>query len=157
MSARRRYRAAPPRGARSKRLPACAPTDTPMRPGPREQYYERFRHALADDADFVVPATVPALSTRRILTTDLVRGVPLDQLLDADQALRDRAGEALLRLCLTELFLLGFMQTDPNWSNFLYDAAADKASCRARAAHRWHARRRHCTLTRPPVSADCAG
>lgn len=31
---------------------------------------------------------------------------------------------AILRLCLRELFELRCMQTDPNWSNFMYDAAA---------------------------------
>ena len=27
----------------------------------------------------------------------------------------------MLRLCLLELFEYHMMQTDPNWSNFLYD------------------------------------
>ena len=35
-------------------------------------------------------------------------------------------GENILRLCLQELFQFRFMQTDPNWANFLYDANADK-------------------------------
>lgn len=30
----------------------------------------------------------------------------------------------LLRLCLREVFEFRFMQTDPNWANFLYDAAS---------------------------------
>lgn len=30
-------------------------------------------------------------------------------------------GELILKLCLLELFELRCMQTDPNWSNFLYD------------------------------------
>lgn len=30
----------------------------------------------------------------------------------------------LLRLCLRELFEFRFMQTDPNWANFLYDASS---------------------------------
>ena len=33
---------------------------------------------------------------------------------------RDRVGARLLWLALTELFTFRFMQTDPNWSNFLY-------------------------------------
>lgn len=36
----------------------------------------------------------------------------------------------LLRLCLQELFEFRFMQTDPNWANFLYDASSHKVgSC----------------------------
>lgn len=31
---------------------------------------------------------------------------------------------AMLRLCLRELFELRCMQTDPNWSNFMYDAVS---------------------------------
>jgi aarF domain-containing kinase len=32
----------------------------------------------------------------------------------------------MLRLCLTELYEWKYMQTDPNWSNFLYDAETKK-------------------------------
>jgi len=38
-----------------------------------------------------------------------------------DQAVRDDVGTRLLRLTLRELFGWRFMQTDPNWGNFLYD------------------------------------
>ena len=38
-----------------------------------------------------------------------------------DQATRDDVAEKLLRLTLVELFNYRFMQTDPNWGNFLYD------------------------------------
>lgn len=34
---------------------------------------------------------------------------------------RKRIGMGVLKLCLRELFELRCMQTDPNWSNFLYD------------------------------------
>ena len=35
---------------------------------------------------------------------------------------RNRVGARLLWLSLAELCRFRFMQTDPNWSNFLYDA-----------------------------------
>eukprot|EP00798_Chlamydomonas_sp_ICE-L_P005783 gene5783-6006_t len=35
---------------------------------------------------------------------------------------RDEVGTLLLRITLKELFEWAFMQTDPNWGNFLYDA-----------------------------------
>ncbi|KAL8624392.1 Atypical kinase coq8a, mitochondrial [Nucella lapillus] len=35
-------------------------------------------------------------------------------------------GKGILGLCLKEVFEWRFMQTDPNWSNFLYDPVSDK-------------------------------
>jgi len=37
------------------------------------------------------------------------------------QPIRDAVGTLLLQLTLRELFEWRFMQTDPNWGNFLYD------------------------------------
>lgn len=42
------------------------------------------------------------------------------------QPIRDAVGTLLLQLTLKELFEWRFMQTDPNWGNFLYDEAAGK-------------------------------
>ena len=70
---------------------------------------------------FVVPNVYPELSGRKVLTTEFVPGVPIDQVSSMDQITRDNVGRGLLRLTLTELFTWNYMQTDPNWSNFLYD------------------------------------
>ena len=43
-------------------------------------------------------------------------------------AVRNRVGSRLLLITLKELFTWQFMQTDPNWGNFLYDADTDKLS-----------------------------
>lgn len=37
-----------------------------------------------------------------------------------------KAGSDLLNLCLHELFVFNLMQTDPNWSNFLYNSSTRK-------------------------------
>lgn len=89
---------------------------------------ERFRALVGDDADFAVPAVVRELSTRRVLVTTWLPGVPIDAAVDAGlgQAGRDRIARKLLKLTLKELFEWRFMQTDPNWGNFFYDAATDK-------------------------------
>ena len=34
--------------------------------------------------------------------------------------------ERIIDLCLRELFVFRVMQTDPNWTNFLYDSATGK-------------------------------
>ena len=36
--------------------------------------------------------------------------------------------EALLSLCLREVFEFRFMQTDPNWSNFFYNQQEEKVT-----------------------------
>ena len=42
------------------------------------------------------------------------------------QDIRNDVGSLLLRLTMRELFGWRFMQTDPNWGNFLYDQHADQ-------------------------------
>lgn len=48
------------------------------------------------------------------------------QVAQMPQKIRDAVGTLLLQLTLKELFEWRFMQTDPNWGNFLYDEAAGK-------------------------------
>jgi aarF domain-containing kinase len=55
------------------------------------------------------------------LTTTFFDGITLDNAVNADQETRDRIGTAVIELCLLELFKFKSMQTDPNWSNFLYN------------------------------------
>eukprot|EP00198_Chlamydomonas_reinhardtii_P013183 XP_001702520.1 ubiquinone biosynthesis protein [Chlamydomonas reinhardtii] len=91
---------------------------------------QRFRRLFAADPalapHFHVPDVVPQLSSARVLTTEWVQGVPIDRVCELSQEVRDRVGSKLLRLTLRELFEWRFMQTDPNWGNFLYDPKADK-------------------------------
>lgn len=82
----------------------------------------RYAALLADDPRFVVPAPVDALSGERVLVMDFVPGQPIDALRDAPQATRDAAMEALIGLVLRELFAFGYMQTDPNFANYRWQA-----------------------------------
>ena len=87
---------------------------------------QRFRSLISSDpglvADrFVVPQVIEELSTDRILVTELVRGGTIDKVVNLDQDERNRIGRAIMRLTMLELFVWRFMQTDPNWGNFLYD------------------------------------
>lgn len=86
----------------------------------------KFKQLLANDDDFFVPEVIPELSTKRVITSEMIQGVPLDQVTGLSQSKRDQIAEKLLNLCLRELFEFHFMQTDPNWSNFFYDEATDK-------------------------------
>lgn len=85
---------------------------------------KRFRNLLFDAKGFYVPIVVDELSCKRVLTTELISGIPIDKVALLNQETRDHVGKKLLELTLMELFVFRFMQTDPNWSNFLYDEAA---------------------------------
>ncbi|XP_026543534.1 atypical kinase COQ8B, mitochondrial [Notechis scutatus] len=89
---------------------------------------KRFRRLLEGDPFFEVPEVVDELSTRRVLSMELVGGVPLDQCQELDQEARNEICSQILRLCLRELFEFRFMQTDPNWANFFYDAERHKVT-----------------------------
>ncbi|KAL3762079.1 hypothetical protein ACHAW5_002592 [Stephanodiscus triporus] len=87
---------------------------------------KRFQSLISSDpslvADrFFVPEVIQELSTDRILVTELVRGGTIDKVVNLDQAERNRIGRAIMRLTMLELFVWRFMQTDPNWGNFIYD------------------------------------
>lgn len=88
----------------------------------------RFRNLLlADDVlsgpecKLSVPRVIPELSTTRVLTTEFAQGGTIEKVSNLDQEERNRIGRAILRLTMKELFVWRFMQTDPNWGNFLYD------------------------------------
>ena len=82
-------------------------------------HLRRYADLLAGDEAFVVPGVYEDLTTAHILAMDFVRGVPLDQIGDTPQALRNRVGTNLYRLLFRELFEFRFVQTDPNFANFL--------------------------------------
>ncbi|KAF7655062.1 hypothetical protein LDENG_00061200 [Lucifuga dentata] len=87
---------------------------------------KKFRLLLEGDEFFQVPEVIDDLSGRRVLAMELVQGVPLDRCVDLDQETRNQICFNILQLCLRELFEFRFMQTDPNWANFFYNADTNK-------------------------------
>ncbi len=85
---------------------------------------DRYRALVEDDPSVFVPRVHADLSTRRVLAMDRVYALPIDDLRSPEhpQERRDALGQQLLRLVLRELFVFRFMQTDPNFANYLYDA-----------------------------------
>lgn len=61
------------------------------------------------------------ISTKKIFTSELIEGIPLDKCDGMDQATRNNVCFLVMQLCLKELFEFSYMQTDPNWSNFFYN------------------------------------
>lgn len=92
------------------------------------QCAKKFRELLKDDPFFYVPEVIEELSSSHVLTTELVPGFPLDQAESLTQELKNKICQNILMLCLRELFEFRYMQTDPNWSNFLYDPQTDRVA-----------------------------
>ncbi|XP_067877548.1 atypical kinase COQ8A, mitochondrial-like [Heterodontus francisci] len=89
---------------------------------------KKFKELLEGEPFFNVPSVIEELSSRGVLTTELVPGFPLDKAEALDQETRNEICANVLRLCLKELFELRYMQTDPNWSNFFFDPLTRKVS-----------------------------
>ena len=68
------------------------------------------------------------LTTTRVFTTEILNGIPVDQCADLDETHRKFIACKILELILRELMEFRYMQTDPNWANFLYDAGARKVT-----------------------------
>ena len=71
-----------------------------------------------------VPEIFPALCTQRVLTSRLVKGHPIDLAVGQPQAVRNAIARTVLVVTIRELFEWRFIQSDPNYANFLYDAPA---------------------------------
>jgi predicted unusual protein kinase regulating ubiquinone biosynthesis (AarF/ABC1/UbiB family) len=84
-------------------------------------HLQRFAELLADAPEFVVPALHADLTTKNVLAMSFVAGVPVESMVNAPQAERDRIVSLLVRLVFRELFEFGLMQTDPNFANYQYD------------------------------------
>ncbi|KAJ3110034.1 hypothetical protein HK100_003173 [Physocladia obscura] len=72
-----------------------------------------------------VPRVFEHISTSKVLVCEFVDGVSIGSVSHLDQTKRDEIGNRMLKLCLMQLFDFRFMQTDPNWSNFLFDEQTD--------------------------------
>ena len=81
----------------------------------------RFRQLLQDDPVFMVPETIPEASGKQVLTMERLQGVAVTKIQTFTQEQRDWIGTQIMRLCLREITEFRYMQTDPNWTNFLYN------------------------------------
>jgi aarF domain-containing kinase len=86
----------------------------------------RFRKLLQDDPVFVVPEVIPEASGKQVLTMEMLEGVAVTKIQDFTQEQRDWIGTQIMRLCLREIIEFRYMQTDPNWTNFLYNARTNR-------------------------------
>jgi len=88
---------------------------------------QRFQELLADEEDvFIVPRVIPEASGKRVITMEFMDGVGVTKVQGLSQEQKDWIGTNILRLCLREITEFRFMQTDPNWTNFLFNADINK-------------------------------
>ncbi|RWA13792.1 hypothetical protein EKO27_g1284 [Xylaria grammica] len=88
---------------------------------------KRYKELLTDEGDvFAVPEIYAHASGKHVLTMQFMEGVGVTRVKSFTQEQRDWIGTQILRLCLREIVEFRFMQTDPNWTNFLYNAATNK-------------------------------
>jgi predicted unusual protein kinase regulating ubiquinone biosynthesis (AarF/ABC1/UbiB family) len=89
-------------------------------------YLQRYQKLVTDEPRLRVPKVHDDLTTKRILAMDFVDAYPLEHLGEegTPQGPRDTAGRLLEQLLFRELFEFGFMQTDPNFANYLFEPDA---------------------------------
>ncbi|MEN1927572.1 AarF/UbiB family protein [Luteimonas sp. MJ250] len=82
---------------------------------------ERFRERLADYPELLVPAPLRDLSTRRVLTMELIRGTKVTALSGLRRTEHDYAAltAALMRGYLDQVFVHGEIHADPHPGNML--------------------------------------
>ncbi|KAG5360424.1 Atypical kinase COQ8 [Yarrowia sp. B02] len=89
------------------------------------QNLERFAELLADYPDYVVPKVYHEASTDKVLTMERLRGEDIVKG-PWDQETKNWIATRIMELCLLEIAKFKFMQTDPNWANFLYNPKTRK-------------------------------
>ncbi|EPY53945.1 atypical/ABC1/ABC1-A protein kinase Abc1 [Schizosaccharomyces cryophilus OY26] len=83
-------------------------------------FVERFGALLNHDSRLKIPKVFREASGPSVLTLEYLHGVALGKMVYT-QELRNKIGTILTELCFKEIAEFHCMQTDPNWSNFLYN------------------------------------
>lgn len=85
----------------------------------------RYRDILKHDEAFTVPRVFHNLCGEHVLTMERMGGVEVVKG-NWDQDTNNWIATNIMRLCLSEIATYRFMQTDPNWANFLYNEKTGK-------------------------------
>ena len=89
-------------------------------------WLRRYAGLLADAPEFMLPEVYDDMTTESVLAMSCMGGVPVESLLDAPRAERDRVAGLLFSLLFREIFEFRLIQSDPNFANFRYDRATRK-------------------------------
>jgi aarF domain-containing kinase len=90
---------------------------------------KRFAKILENEDVFRVPQIFDEACGPQVLTMEMMKGIAVTKTMkNLTQEERDFIGTQILGLCFREVAQYKFMQTDPNWTNFLWNAADKKVS-----------------------------
>lgn len=79
-----------------------------------------FRAFYAGRDEVKIPALVPELSSQRVLTTELVLGMRIDEARMHNQSRKDEWGKLLFRALVEQLLVFRKLQSDPNPANYAF-------------------------------------
>jgi aarF domain-containing kinase len=86
-----------------------------------------FGRLLEGDPHYTVPKVIEEASGKNVITMERMWGIPLGKRAkEYTPDVRDWIGTQILRLCWKEVKEFKYMQTDPNWTNFLYNPKTKK-------------------------------
>lgn len=85
----------------------------------------RYKEMLQNEPSFVVPRVYHDLSDEHVLTMERMKGTEIVKG-NWSQSVKNKISNEIMRLTLMEIYKFRFMQTDPNWANFLYNEETDK-------------------------------
>ncbi len=104
-------------------------------------YLQRYHTLLMHDKRYVVPKAYAHLSTPQILCMEYITARPMAELVYDTVKTRTTIVENLFELVFNELFTFQFMQSDPNYANFMYNDTTkqlvllDFGACRTLSDH----------------------
>jgi aarF domain-containing kinase len=85
----------------------------------------RYRDLIRQDSvlskHVIVPEVFSHLCSEMVLTSRWVPGLPIDKASKLSQNVRNAIARTMLVMTIRELFEWRFIQSDPNFANFLYD------------------------------------
>lgn len=90
------------------------------------KFLEQYQAMLSGDDRYIVPSAYKPLSNEFILCMEFVEGRPISELANAPVETKNAIVENLMELVFKELFTFKFMQSDPNFANFLYQLDSGK-------------------------------
>lgn len=67
-----------------------------------------------------IPRVIRGLSTRRVITSELINGARWSDILERDQTERDRVGEILFRFVFRSLYRMRAFNADPHPGNYIF-------------------------------------
>ncbi|ODV89533.1 hypothetical protein CANCADRAFT_4149 [Tortispora caseinolytica NRRL Y-17796] len=120
----------------------------------------KFQELLSDDPVFYVPKLYPEASGIKVLTMERLQGIAVTKVAPSlTQEKKDWIASSILGLSLREIAEFKFMQTDPNWTNFFYNASTNQIELLDFGAARGYSEefiKQYTALLRAAVKQDSA-